>query len=74
MPKRPGKVHMHDMVKIDITVFEIVGGGRAFNHPPPPRNVSFKQNNLLTVINICNNPCVLIDGLRKKSTDNDKHT
>ena len=27
MPKTPGKMHMYDMVKIDITVFEIVWGG-----------------------------------------------
>ena len=27
MPKTPGKIHMYDMVKIDKTVFEIVGGG-----------------------------------------------
>ena len=33
MPKTPGKMHMYDMVKIDIIVFEIVGGG-AFKAPP----------------------------------------
>ena len=27
MPKSPGKIHMYDMVKIDIIVFEIAGGG-----------------------------------------------
>ena len=27
MPKTPSKMHMYDMVKIDIIVFEIVGGG-----------------------------------------------
>ena len=26
MPKTPGKMHIYDMVNIDITVFEIVGG------------------------------------------------
>ena len=30
MPKTPGKVHMYDMVKIDIIVFEIVGGAFFF--------------------------------------------
>ena len=30
MPKTPGKMHMYDMVKIDTTVFEIVGGGGGF--------------------------------------------
>ena len=30
MPKTPGKMHMYDMVKIDKTVFEIVGGGGTF--------------------------------------------
>ena len=34
MPITPGKIHMYDMVKIDTTVFEIVGGG-AFKAPPP---------------------------------------
>ena len=33
MPKTPGNMHMYDMVKIDIKVFEVVGGGKA---PPPP--------------------------------------
>ena len=37
MPKRPGKTHMYDMVKIDTIVFEIVGGGGALNPPPPDR-------------------------------------
>ena len=32
MPKTPGKMHMYDMVKIDIIVFDIVG--RAFNPTP----------------------------------------
>ena len=27
MPETPGKMHMYDMVKIDIIVFDIVGGG-----------------------------------------------
>ena len=27
MPKTPDKIHMHDMLKIDRIVFEIVGGG-----------------------------------------------
>ena len=27
MCETPGKMHMHDMVKIDTIVFEIVGGG-----------------------------------------------
>ena len=27
MPKTPSKMHMYDMVKIDIIIFEIVGGG-----------------------------------------------
>ena len=27
MPKTPSNMHMHDMVKIDTIVFEIVGGG-----------------------------------------------
>ena len=30
-----GKMHMHDMVKIDRVVFEIVGGGVSF--PGAPR-------------------------------------
>ena len=30
MPKTPGKMHMYDMVKIDKTVFEIIGGGGGF--------------------------------------------
>ena len=34
MYKTPSKTHMYDMVKIDTTVFEIVGGGGAFNVPP----------------------------------------
>ena len=33
MPKRPGKIHMYDMVKNDKIVFEIVGGG-ALKAPP----------------------------------------
>ena len=33
MLKTPGKMHMYDMVKIDIIVFEIVGG--AFKAPLP---------------------------------------
>ena len=36
MPKAPGKMHVYDMVKIDTTVFEIVGGLLK----PPPRIVS----------------------------------
>ena len=36
MPKTPSKMHMYGMVKIDTTVFEIVGGGGAFKAPPPP--------------------------------------
>ena len=35
MPETPGKMHMHNMVKIDTLVFEIVGGGGAFKAPPP---------------------------------------
>ena len=36
MPKTPSKIHMHDMVKIDTTVFEILrGGGGAFKAPLP---------------------------------------
>ena len=35
MPKTPGKMHMSDMVKIDTTVFEIVGGGGGFKASPP---------------------------------------
>ena len=27
MPKTPGQIHMYDIVKIDTTVFEIIGGG-----------------------------------------------
>ena len=34
MRKRPSKMHMHDMVTIDMIVLEIVGGG-ALNPPPP---------------------------------------
>ena len=30
MPKTPSKMHMYDMVKIDIIGFEIVGGGGVF--------------------------------------------
>ena len=33
MPKTPGEIYMYDMVKIDTTVFEILGG--AFKAPPP---------------------------------------
>ena len=36
MTKTPGKMHMYDVVKIDIIVFEIVGGG-SFKSPPPDR-------------------------------------
>ena len=39
MTKTPGKMHMYDVVKIDIIVFEIVGGGDLLK-PPPPRIVS----------------------------------
>ena len=35
MPKTPGKMHMYDIVKIDTTVFKILGGGGAFKAPPP---------------------------------------
>ena len=35
MTKTPGKMHMYDMVKIDTTVFDIVGGVGAFKAPPP---------------------------------------
>ena len=34
MSKRPGKMHMYDMAKIDTIVFEMVGGGVL--KPPPP--------------------------------------
>ena len=34
MPETPGEMHMYDMVKIDTTVFEIMGGGLL--KPPPP--------------------------------------
>ena len=41
MPKTPGKMHMHDMVKINTIVFEIVGGGGgAFKAPPPPGSLA----------------------------------
>ena len=40
MPKTPGKMHMYDMVKIDTTVFEIVGA--AFKALPPPPGGAFK--------------------------------
>ena len=40
MPKTPGIMHMYDMVKIDTIIFEIVGGGGAFNPPPPTQIVS----------------------------------
>ena len=30
MPETPGQIHMYDMMKIDIIVFEIVGGGGGF--------------------------------------------
>ena len=34
MPKTPGKMHMYDMVKIDMIVFEIVAReGGAFKAP-----------------------------------------
>ena len=36
MSKTPRKMHMYDMVMIDTTVFEIVGGGGPFKAPPPP--------------------------------------
>ena len=36
MPKTSGKIHMYNMVKIDKTVFEIVGRGGLSNPPPPP--------------------------------------
>ena len=35
MPKTPSKMHIYDMVKINTSVFEIVGGGGF-----PPRIVS----------------------------------
>ena len=38
MPKTPGKMHMYDMVEINITVFEIVGGD--FKAPPPPGSLA----------------------------------
>ena len=38
MPETPGKMHMYDMVKIDVIVFEIVGG--AFKAPPPPPSLA----------------------------------
>ena len=34
MPETPGKMHMYDMVKIDIIVFDIVGGGGLLKPPP----------------------------------------
>ena len=37
MCKKPGKMYMHDMVKIDTIVFEIVGGGGVYKAPPPRR-------------------------------------
>ena len=39
MPKTPGKIHMYDMVKIDMIVFEIVGGG-LLKPPPPPGSLT----------------------------------
>ena len=39
MPKTPGKMHMYDMVKIDIIVFEIAGGG-LLKPPPPPGSLA----------------------------------
>ena len=36
MPKTPGKMHMYDMVKIDTTIFEIVGREGGLLKPPPP--------------------------------------
>ena len=35
MPKTPSKMRMYDMVKIDTTVFEIMGGGACLLKPPP---------------------------------------
>ena len=35
MPKRPIKMHKHDMVKIDSIVFEVVEGGGLYPSPPP---------------------------------------
>ena len=40
MLKTPSKMHMYDMVKIDIVVFEIVGEGEAYKALPPPPIVS----------------------------------
>ena len=38
MGETPSKLHMHDMVKIDILiVFEIMGGGVTVPPPPPDR-------------------------------------
>ena len=40
MLKTPSKMHMYKMVKIDKTVFQIVGGGGVLLKPPP-RIVSY---------------------------------
>ena len=40
MHKTPTRMHMHDIVKIDTMVFQIVGGRGAFDTPPPPRIVN----------------------------------
>ena len=40
MPKTPGEMHMYDMVKIDTTVFEILGGGGGLLKPPPPGSLT----------------------------------
>ena len=43
MPETPSKMHMYDMVKIEIIVFEIVGGGGGAFKAPPPRIVSCRK-------------------------------
>ena len=35
MCETPSKMHMHDKLKIDTIVFEIVGRGALEVHPPP---------------------------------------
>ena len=41
MRKTPSKMHMHDMVRIDFMVFEIVVGEGRLN--PPPRSLAFSN-------------------------------
>ena len=44
MRKTPSKMYIHNMVTIDITVFEIECGWVAFKVPPPPGWLTFSNS------------------------------